>query len=442
MSAETAASAGRARAQEINEKKKEYVFPSVATFYDEPMPILRGSGKHVYDAEDNEYLDFFGGILTVSVGHCHPHVNEAIKSQVDRLQHASTLFPNEPMVAVAERLAQLTPGKLQKSFFSNSGTEANETAILLAQLYTGASEVLALRHGYSGRSFLTMAATGQGSWRLGGTHVAGIKHVANAYCYRCPFGLSYPSCDVKCARDVEDAIQTTTSGRIAGLIAEPIQGVGGFITPPPEYFSIVVDIVRRYGGVFICDEVQTGWGRTGEFWCGIEHWKVEPEIMTFAKGMANGVPVGATIATADVADSIRGNSLSTFGGNPVTMAAAKAVIEVVERENLRENAAVVGTHLRQGLLALADKHPIVGDVRGMGLMQAMELVVDRGTKTPAAKETARFLQAARDEGLIVGKGGLHGNVVRISPPLNVTKADVDDAVRMMDRALATAASRN
>ncbi len=436
----TSASAGRASAEEIIEKKRAYVFPSVATYYSKPMPLVRGKGKYVYDAEDREYLDFFGGIVTVSVGHCHPRVNEAIKAQVDTLQHVSTLFPNAPMVEVAEKLAAITPGELQKSFFSNSGTEANETAILLAQLYTGSNEVLALRHGYSGRSFLAMAATGHASWRLGGTQVAGIKHVANAYCYRCPFGLTYPSCELRCARDIEEVIQTTTSGRIAAFLAEPIQGVGGFITPPPEYFSIAVEIVRRYGGLFICDEVQTGWGRTGEHWCGIEHWGVLPEIMTFAKGMANGVPIGATIATAPVADAIHGNTISTFGGNPVTMAAARAVIEVIESEDLRANAKRVGDHLRDKLLDLQTRHSLIGDVRGMGLLQAIELVTDRKTKSPAAAETTGLLEKARDEGLILGKGGLHGNVIRISPPLNITRSDVDDACAMIDRALAAAAA--
>ncbi|HXV61799.1 MAG TPA: aspartate aminotransferase family protein [Vicinamibacteria bacterium] len=419
----------------IIDKKNQFIFPSVATYYSKPMPLVRGEGKYVYDADGRQYLDFFGGIVTISVGHCHPHVNQAIKEQVDTLQHVSTLFPNEPMVAVAEKLAAITPGKLQKSFFTNSGTEANETAILLAQLYTGRQEIVALRHGYSGRSLLAMAATGQSAWRLGGTQIAGLKHVANAYCYRCPYGLTYPSCDLHCARDVEAVIQTTTSGKIAGFIAEPIQGVGGFITPPPEYFPIVVDIVRKYGGVFICDEVQTGWGRTGDFWCGIEHWGVEPEIMTFAKGMANGTPVGATIATAAIADSLTGSTISTFGGNPVTMAATRAVIEVIEKENLRENARNVGSYLKDGLESLAREHTVIGDVRGMGLLLAIELVEDRTTKAPAAAKTARFLENARNAGLILGKGGLHGNVIRISPPLNITRADVDDAVAMMDRAL-------
>jgi 4-aminobutyrate aminotransferase len=419
----------------IREAHRRYVLPAVQTFYDEPMPIVRGQGQHVWDSDGNRYLDFFGGILTVGLGHCHPEVNQAIREQVDTLQHVTTMFPNQPMVELAERLARLSPGGCRKSFFTNSGTEANEMALLIAEMHTGNSEVIALRHGYSGRSRLTMGATGQAPWRLGASTAAGIRHVANAYCYRCPFGLEYPSCDLRCARDIEDVIQTTTSGRIAGFIAEPIQGVGGFITPPPGYFEVAVDIVRRYGGIFICDEVQTGWGRTGGELNGIGHWDVEPDIVTYAKGLGNGVPVGATVATDEVAAAVTGNTLSTFGGNPVSMAAAGAVLEVVERDGLAENAARMGAHLRAGLEELADAHPAIGDVRGKGLMQALEFVADRGTKAPDAAITTCFIQKVRDEGLLIGKGGLYGNCVRISPPLNIGRSDIDDALVILDRAL-------
>ncbi len=419
----------------IREAHRDYVLPAVQTFYDEPMPIVRGQGQHVWDADGNRYLDFFGGILTVGLGHCHPEVNQAIREQVDTLQHVTTMFPNQPMVELAERLARLSPGTCRKSFFTNSGTEANEMALLIAELHTGNSEVIALRHGYSGRSRLTMGATGQAPWRLGASTAAGIRHVANAYCYRCPFGLEYPSCDLRCARDIEDVIRTTTSGRIAGFIAEPIQGVGGFITPPPGYFEVAVEIVRRYGGVFICDEVQTGWGRTGGQLNGIAHWDVEPDIVTYAKGLGNGVPVGATVATDEVADAFRGNTLSTFGGNPVSMAAAGAVLEVVERDDLAGNAERMGAHLRAGLEALADAHPAIGDIRGKGLMQALEFVEDRGTKAPDAAFTTCLLQKARDEGLLIGKGGLYGNCVRISPPLNIGRSDIEGALVLLDRAL-------
>ena len=423
--------------QDIMNKHEQYVFPSVITYYEEPLPFARGEGQYLYGVDGERYLDFFGGILTVSVGHCHPKVTERVCQQTRTLQHTSTLYPHANMVNLAEKLAKIAPGRLQKSFFTNSGTEANETAIMLAKVYTDAQEVIALRHGYSGRSALSMALTGQASWRIGGTQILGIKHAHNAYCYRCPFHREYPHCDLECAYDVEELIRTTTSGRVAAFIAEPIQGVGGFITPPPEYFPIVVDIVRKYGGIFISDEVQTGFGRTGEKWFGIEHWGVEPDVITCAKGIANGVPMGATVATAEVADSFQGLTISTFGGNPVSCAAALATIEVIEEENLASNAQVMGDYLREKLEELKEKHPLVGDVRGMGLMQGVELV--REQKEPAGEEILQVFEATRRRGLLVGKGGLYGNVIRIAPPLNIAKADVDEAVHILDEAFAETA---
>ena len=420
--------------QDILKKQEQYIFPSVITYYEDPLPFERGEGQYLYSVDGDRYLDFFGGILTVSVGHCHPKVTERICQQVRTLQHTSTLYPHANMANLAEKMAQITPGKLQKSFFSNSGTEANETAIMLAKAYTDTQEVIALRHGYSGRSALSMSLTGHASWRIGGTQILGIKHAHNAYCYRCAFNREYPDCDLECAYDIEELIQTTTSGRVAALIAEPIQGVGGFITPPPEYFSIVVDIVRKYGGIFISDEVQTGFGRTGGKWFGIEHWGVDPDIITCAKGIANGTPMGATVATAEVADSFRGLTISTFGGNPVCCAAAQATIEVIEEENLVSNAQVVGGYLREKLEELKEKYPLVGDVRGMGLIQGVELV--REEKEPAKQEILQVFEATKRQGLLIGKGGLHGNVFRIAPPLNVSKADVDEAVRILDHAFA------
>ncbi len=417
--------------QEILRKQKEYIFPAVFNYYSDPLPLDRGYMQHVWDVEGRKYLDFFGGIVTVSVGHCNPRVTGPMKEQINKLQHVSTCFPMEPMVTLAEKLAQITPGALKKSFFTNSGTEANETAVQLARMHTGNFDVVALRHGYSGRSALAQSLTGQSTWRRGTIQV-GVVHAMNPYCYRCPLGLKYPDCGVACARDIEDVIQTSTSGRIAAFLAEPIQGVGGFITPPKEYFKLAFNIVKQYGGDFIADEVQTGWGRTGRKWFGIEHWEVEPDIMTAAKGLGNGVPVGLTIARPEVADSMQGLTISTFGGNPVTCVAAKAVIDVVEEDDLRTNAAVVGGYFRQKLEELQVKHPLIGDVRGMGLMQAMELVEDRQSKKPAAKATAALMEEARQRGLLVGKGGLWGNVIRMSPPLNIGKADVEEAVRILD----------
>jgi 4-aminobutyrate aminotransferase len=419
------------KTQEVIEKHKKYLFPIVANYYEEPLVVDHAKGSYVYDLEGKEYLDFFGGIVTISVGHCNEKVTQSVQEQTKKLQHASTLYPNEPQVRLAEKLAQITPGRLQKSFFTNSGTEANETAVLLAQLHTKCQDVIALRHSYSGRSHLAMSLTAHSTWRLMPTPVAGIHHIPNAYCYRCPFGLTYPSCDLKCAKDLEEAIQTATSGRIAAFLAEPIQGIGGFITPPKEYFSEIVSIVRKYGGLFICDEVQTGWGRTGGKMFGIEHWGVQPDIMTFAKGMANGVPVGATIATPEIADSMKGMTISTFGGNPVTCTAALATIEVIEQENLTENARIMGQRLREGLETLKKKYPVIGDVRGMGLMQALELVGEN--KRPDPEAVRRLFERTKANGLLVGRGGLMGNVIRITPPLNVTKDQVEQALKMLDR---------
>ena len=317
----------------------------------------------------------------------------------------------------------------------NSGTEANETAILAARCYTGAGEIIALRHSYHGRSSLAMGLTGNAAWKIGGAVQPGIVHAHNAYCYRCPFGLRYPECEVRCARDVEEVIQTATSGRVAGIIAEPIQGVGGFITPPREYFGIVAEIVRRHGGIFISDEVQTGWGRTGGKWFGIEQYGVTPDIITSAKGLGNGCPIGVTVATPEVADGVKGLTISTFGGNPVTATAAKAVLDFIEEENLMGNAAETGAYLRGKLEELQEKHALIGEVRGMGLLQALELVEDRGTKQPAAAATAQLMEAARRNGLLVGKGGTYGNVIRISPPMNIGRPDVDEFARRLDCSL-------
>jgi 4-aminobutyrate aminotransferase-like enzyme len=420
---------------EIIDKQRKYLFSCVATYYDEPLVVDHAKGNFVYDAEGKEFLDFFGGILTVSVGHCNDKVAQAIHTQTEKLQHISTLYANEPQVRLAEKLAQITPGRLEKSFFTNSGTEANETAVLLAQIYTKCQDVITLRHSYSGRSYLALSLSAQSSWRLTPNVVPGVHHIANAYCYRCPFGLTYPSCDLKCAKDVEEVIQTTTSqGRIAAFLAEPIQGVGGFITPPKEYFKEIVSIVRKYGGLFICDEVQTAWGRTGGKMFGIEHWGVEPDIMTFAKGMANGAPIGATIATPEVADSMQGNTISTFGGNPVTCTAARATLEVIEEENLVENARVMGNRLREGLDALKEKYPVIGDVRGMGLMQGMELVGEQ--KRPDAEAAKRLMELTKTNGLLVGKGGTYGNVLRVAPSLNVNRDQIDQALKQLDHSFA------
>src|SRR6266542_941623 len=377
--------------QTVRAKHKEFLFPCVANYYAEPVVITEAHGASVQDADGRDYLDFFGGILTLGIGHSHPDFVKRIQDQVARLTHTASVYPTELQVRVAERLAGITPGKLKKSFFTTSGTEADETAIMLAKIYTGQQEIIALRHAYAGRSMTAISVTGQKPWRVLPTQVAGIKHALSPYCYRCPLGLEYPSCGVKCAQDIEEPARTETTGRPAAFIAEPIQGAGGFITPPREYFEIAVGIIRKYGAVFICDEVQTGWGRTGDTWCGIEHWGVEPEIMTFAKSIANGFPVGATIATEEVANAFTGLSLSTFGGNPISMAAVDVTMDVMQRENTPQRFAERGNQLRDALEEFKERFAWIGDVRVMGLMQGIDFVEARKTKEPSPKKTTAFL---------------------------------------------------
>src|SRR5208282_5826601 len=421
------------RSEEAVAKHKKYIWPSVTNYYQKPLVADHAEMQHVWDVEGHKYLDFFGGILTVSVGHCTPKITSKVNAQVNKLQHLSTLYPNEQIVALAEKNAPIPPGNLSSSFFTSSGSEADEAAILIARMATGSYDIVALRHAYSGGSSLMKSVTAHAPYRKAAVISVGIAHAINPYCYRCPLHLKYPECEVACAGDVENLIQTGTSGSIAAFIAEPIQGVGGFITPPKEYFKIVFNIVKKYGGLFISDEVQTGWGRTGKKWFGIEQWEVTPDVITSAKSMGNGVPIGLTITTAELADKFQGLTISTFGGNPVTSVAARAVIEVIEEENLRENTFVVGGYFRKRLEELQEKYPLIGEVRGMGMMQALELVKDRTTKEPAPAETTQVLEGARRNGLLIGKGGLLGNVIRMAPPMNISKADVDEGIRLLDK---------
>jgi len=423
------------RAADLNARHDRYLWDAVIRYYETPLPLARGRGQFLYDHEGNEYLDFFGGILTVSVGHCHPTVTDAIVDQAQTLVHTSTLYPTAPIVDLAEKIAAITPGDLTKSFFTNSGTEADETALMLARAATGNQAIVALRHAYSGRSMLAVTLTAHAPWRSQ-DYIPGVKHALAPYCYRCPLKLEYPSCGVACAEDLEELIATTTPGTVAAFIAEPVMGVGGFIDPPEEYFRIAAEIVRRHGGLFVCDEVQTGWGRTGGAWWGIEHYGVVPDIMTMAKGVANGMPMGVTVTTPEIAGEWEGLTLSTFGGNPVVSRAAGATIQVIEEEDLVDNAAAMGARLRAGLEGLQERHPLIGDVRGKGLMQGIELVTDRETKEPAPGETSRLLEEAKDRGLLIGKGGLYGNVVRVAPCLNIGADDVDRAVEILDDAFA------
>jgi 4-aminobutyrate aminotransferase-like enzyme len=419
---------------ELVKLKQEYLLPCVKHYYERPMNLVSGSMQHLKDSEGKEYLDFFAGILSVNSGHSNPEINAAVHAQLDRLQHLSTVYLIEPMLELARELAEVTPGALQKSFFCNSGTEAIDTALLTAKLHTGCEDVIALRHSYHGRSHVAIGVSGQKPWRLPVATMGNVHFTHNAYCYRCAFGLTYPSCELRCARDLEELLQTATTGRVAALIAEPIQGVGGFITPPPEYFSVLFDIVKRYGGVTIADEVQTGWGRTGGHLFGMQHWNVEPDMMVFAKGLGNGFAIGAFIARAEIADAYQGPNISTFGGNPLAMVAAHTNIEYIRKHDLAGNAERMGRLLWDGLQELREKHRIIGDVRGKGLMVGVELVRDRQHKTPAAEETVRVMEICKDDGVLIGRGGLYGNVLRLTPPLVVNAEDVRQALKALDHA--------
>ena len=428
---------------DVTAKHRKYLFPSTATYYEQPVALESGKGTRVRDYDGKEYLDFFGGILTVSVGHANDKVNAAVRAQMERLGHVSTVYPTLPIVELAERLVKLAPAgpggaRLDKAFFCASGTEADETAVALAQAHTGRQELIALRHGYSGRSLLAQSLVGHGKYRVIPTQVAAVKHAHAPYCYRCPMGLTYPSCEIKCATDVEEIIQTTTMGAIAGALVEPIMGVGGFITPPAGWMAKFVEIVRKYGGIFIADEVQTGFGRTGGKMWGIEHDGVRPDAITMAKGIANGYPISAIVTTSAIADAWKGGNISTFGGNPISSTAANATIDQIVSGGLMDNAAAMGQILREGLEDLKARYTAIGDVRGRGLMQGVELVRDekKGDRAPALDTTLRLFEETKKRGLLIGRGGLHGNVLRIAPALIIGEREIQDALQILDESFA------
>ena len=420
---------------EVISDYRDLLFPCAPPLYEEPLVLSEGRGTTAIDSDGNEYLDFFSGILTTSLGHCHPEVVERVREQVGRLGHTSTLYLNECQVSAARRLTDIAPGELSKSFFTNSGTEAVETAVMLACLYTGRSEVIALRQAYAGRSFLATNLTAHGSWRPLGSSIPGIKHVMSPDRYRSPLGdLDDETLVDVLTRDLEEAIVTVMNGKPAAFMAETIQGVAGYVVPPPGYFQRMVEIIHKHGGLFICDEVQAGFGRTGSKWFGIEHWDVEPDIMVMAKGIANGFPVGATIAKPEIAEAWTAKTISTFGGNAVSMAAMDTTLDVMVREDTPGRSEVRGHQLRVGLEELQTRYAWIGDVRGMGLMQAFELVDDPKTKAPSAAKARAMLEATKRERLLIGIGGLHGNVIRLGPSMLISEDDVRDCLHRLERA--------
>ncbi|MCZ6816704.1 MAG: aspartate aminotransferase family protein [Planctomycetota bacterium] len=418
--------------------RQTYLTPALLTYYQDPLMLVEGHMQYLWDETGKRYLDAIAGIVTVSVGHCHPKVVERVREQVGRLQHATTIYIHPTVGEFGKKLADHMPGDLSVTYFTNSGSEANDMAIMTARMHTGFFDVITLRHGYHGGSPSTMGMTGQSSWKFVMPQGFGVHHGMPGYCYRCPLGLEYPSCDVKCAKDVGELIKFATPGRVAAFIAEPIMGVGGVVTPPKEYFGIAYEEVRKAGGLCIADEVQTGFGRTGTKYWGFENWDVQPDLVTMAKGIGNGTALGAVTTTPEIAQAIVGKvHFNTFGGNPVQATYGLATLEVIDEENIQANALKVGGELRTGLEGLMEKHTIIGEVRGMGLMLGVELVRDRETKEPANTEAARVLEEARTRGLLLGKGGFYGNVLRIKPPMCITSEDAGFIVACLDEVLTT-----
>ncbi|KAL0375417.1 UNVERIFIED_CONTAM: Alanine--glyoxylate aminotransferase 23, mitochondrial [Sesamum radiatum] len=418
-------------AAEILAKRKEFLSPSMFYFYKKPVNIVHGKMQYLFDENGRRYLDAFGGIATVCCGHCHPDVVKAIVNQTETLQHSTILYLNHAIADFAEALASKLPGDLKVVFFTNSGTEANELAMMMARLYTGCHDIISLRNAYHGNAAGTMGATAQSNWKFNVVQ-SGVHHAMNPDPYRGLFG----SDGEEYAKDVQDLIQYGTSGHVAAFISEAIQGVGGIVELASGYLPAVYNSIRKAGGLCIADEVQSGFARTGSHFWGFETQGVVPDIVTMAKGIGNGIPLGAVVTTPKIAEVLTQRSyFNTFGGNPVCTAAGLAVLRVIEREKLQENTHVVGSYLKERLNDLKEKHEIIGDVRGRGLMLGVELVTDRQLKTPAKVEILQVMDKMKDMGVLVGKGGFYGNVFRITPPLCFSREDADFLADAMDYAV-------
>ena len=417
-------------------KRHQAVLPPwVGLYYDEPISLVDGEGRHVVDAEGNRYLDFFGGILVTIAGHGVPSVIAAIKSQADRLLHASTLYLMESQIELAEKVAELSGIPGAKVFFANSGTEANDTALMLATQYRRSNQVLAIRGSYHGKSHSAIAVTGNAAWSGTTFSPFQVTYVHGGYKVRSPFGhLPDDQFIARCVDDLRDLLDIATAGDVAAMIAEPIQGVGGFITPPDGLFGGMKEVLDEHGILFISDEVQTGWGRTGENFWGYEAHGIVPDLMTFAKGLGNGMAIGGVVGRPEIIDCYPANAISTFGGNPMATSAALATLEVLLEEDLQSNAYKVGSQLRNGLEYLADEMEEITEVRGKGLMLGVELS-DPANRRPDPALTAEVMEHAKAEGLLIGKGGLYGNVLRIAPPLSLTEAECDEGLAMLETAI-------
>lgn len=422
--------------EELIAMRRQFVNPAVFTLYREPLLIVEGHMQYLWDETGKRYLDMFAGIVTVSCGHCHPKVTAAVRNQLETLQHTTTIYLHPNLPQLAKKLASKMPPGLDVTYFVNSGSEANDLAITMARLYTGHHDVIAMRNAYHGGSPSTMALTSLHTWKYPLTHAGGVHHAPNPDPYRSTFSGTPEELAMLSANEIRDLIRYSTPGKVAAFIAEPIQGVGGATHGATNYFREVYSIIREHGGVCISDEVQTGFGRTGDHYWGFQNFGVIPDIVTMAKGIGNGAPLAAVTTRLDIAQTLTQRAhINTFGGNPVSMAAGLAALDAIDEDGLQENSRVVGAHLKRGLTELMRRHSIVGDVRGMGLMLGVELVRDRATREPAKGETADVLEAAREMGMLIGKGGLDGNVLRIKPPMCITREDADFAVEVLEHAL-------
>jgi 4-aminobutyrate aminotransferase-like enzyme len=425
--------------KEILELEKKYLAPAVGHYYENPVLLVDGDGAVLKDYAGKEYIDLFGGICTTITGYNHPKYVSTLQWQAERLVYTSSLYSTIPYAVLVKSLADIAPKGLTRSFVVNSGSEANEAALTMSRKYTKNPYIIVCQRGYHGRTTLTRELSSAGWRTFSEAHPPGVRFTPYGYCYRCPFGKEHPGCNMECAHYIREVIRTQTNNAIAAFLAEPIQGVGGIVQPPAEYFQIVHEIVKEYDGIYISDEVQTGFGRTGGKWWGIQQTGVEPDIITMAKGFGSGIPIGGFISRPELAEGYTvSDAFATFGGNPLSCAAAVAVIEIIKEENFLEKAAKLGAHLRKRMDELKESHRIIGEVRGQGMMQGIELVRDRTTKEPASQEILTVMEVCREEGLLIGKGGLDNNVIRIQPPLELTEAQIDQACTILDGAFTKA----
>jgi len=429
--------------EDVLGQRKRFVHPSLFLLYSEPVMVVEGHMQYVFDETGRRYLDMIAGIVTVSCGHGHPKVVERMQRQIAKLQHATTIYLHPNLPALAERMGAKMPDGLDVTYFVSSGSEANELAINMARAYSGATDVIAVRNAYHGMSSTSMGLTSHHTWKHEVPQGHSIHHALSPDPYRHPYPGTPEEKAHRSAEDIRDLIRFSTSGHVAAFIAEPIQGVGGVTHGASNYLGEAYAIIREHGGLCIADEVQTGFGRTGDHFWGFQNFDVVPDMVVMAKGIGNGAPLAAVTTRPEIAEAFtRRLHFNTYGGNPVSMAAGLAVLEVIEEDGLQENCRVVGGHLKSGLQELMTRHSLIGDVRGMGLMLGVELVTDRETKEPAGAATAAVVDAMKEMGVLVGKGGLFGNVLRIKPPMCITKEDADFTLAVLDRALSMAAQED